>query len=89
VSPQSPPSSSPGPRIEVKDRLDLDKYDAPRSHHASRAFAEMTEARLAQARLAAAQPEKKASRTKLWLVVALVVLGTAATSVLLARHFAG
>ncbi len=65
-NPQSPAASStsPGPTGE---RLQLDPYTGPRSHHASRAFADMV----------ARRQRAKVRRKKMTLLLVGVVLGGA------------
>lgn len=73
-SPDAPPSA---PKAEG-DRLQLEPYTGPRSHHASRAFAEMV------ARRQAAKQRKK----KITLLLVGVVLGGLVAAVAL-RLLAG
>jgi len=84
VSSQSPPSSSPpDPGVNAPKRLDLDRYDAPRSYHASRAFAEMS---VQRAQVAAAA-KKKSARSKVWLAAIAIVVVSALAGAVLARHY--
>jgi hypothetical protein len=62
--------------------LDLDRYDAPRSYHASRAFAEMS-----AARAEALERKKRRRRSKVWLAAVAVVVVTAVAGAVLARHY--
>lgn len=74
--PPSPPGDSPPRPIE---RLNLDPYDGPKSHHASRAFAEMQ-----------VRARKRRKRKKIAIVLAALVLGGGAilaVSLQLSRWF--
>ncbi len=58
-----PASNDSGPDIQV-ERLRFEPYDAPKSHHASRAFADMQ-----------VRSQKRRRRSKIGLVLAVLVLG--------------